>query len=866
MAERPHSVELDSFTAGDAYSQDNASVPYVGARSSLTLALLAKDDASSKKLGTFFGVYFPTVMSILGIVLFLRLPWIVGNYGVLLTWGMYLCGYLIVVLTVLSLSAVATNGRIKGGGAYYMISRALGPEFGGSIGLIFYFAQVVAGAFYFFGYEEAFIGVLPTTYQYSISTQWLSFIIGSATLAILTAMLLFGAKTFARATVFLAFALILSMLAMWGSLLFNHADETPMQFANYTGFTGPSSVTLRGNMLVQFSNNTFSEIFSVLFPSITGIMAGANLSGDLADPASAIPKGTLLACLTTCIIYILAALLYGVSIARSALQNNLLVLQDVVVAPWLLTIAVFCASLSSALGSLIGGSRILQALARDRLLPLGFFAAGRGEQDEPVRALLLTWLLIQGCLFLPGLNVIANYASQFYLMSFCVINFAALMLTITGTPNFRPSWRFFGWPTALAGTLLSLGVMFFLDYVAASVTIGVMILVFGYVNWRAPLVNWGDISQALIYHQVRKYLLRLDPRKEHLKFWRPAILLGISNPRSQLPLIEVMNDLKKGGLFVIGSIVHGNERDSLEQCRRLSQAWTDYIEQTDLKAFADVVPGPSVRQGMQSLMLSSGLGGMRPNTVVFGFNDPADMPTEVTGMDKASVAMKSFPALRSEPGVQIDEYIGMLRDAFSLGKNALVARHFRSFNRGNLKRAIQLKQTLYLDVWPFTEPGESEALLTTSLLLAHILKRADMWRKCAAIRLFTIVENDAAVSAEQARLENLLSLYRIDATAHCIAANKSEVYQRVAATERGATISHLPLFPRLHRDDTCALINEAVSGNCAQTALVFLGLPQPPSNPAQNADYMKQLSTLSHQLPPTLFVYGPDVMMTDQST
>lgn len=177
-----------------------------------------------------------------------------------------------------------------------MISRALGPEFGGSIGLIFYLANVVGSAFYFAGFEEAMIGILPSSATEAIPKFWLQVIIGTGVLAVMILVSLFGAKAFAKATIVMALALILAMLTIWGSLLFNKTENIPA----YYNYTGPSGDTIANNLLPHFDTGvSFQTVFSVLFPSITGIMAGVNLSGDLADPAKSIPKGTLLACLTT---------------------------------------------------------------------------------------------------------------------------------------------------------------------------------------------------------------------------------------------------------------------------------------------------------------------------------------------------------------------------------------------------------------------------------------------------------------------------------------------------------------------------------------------------------------------------------------
>lgn len=148
-------------------------------------------------------------------------------------------------------------------------------------------------------------------------------------------------------------------------------------------------------------------------------------------------------------------------------------------------------------------SRVFQAVARDNILPIGWLAKGSGKTDEPRRALLVSWILVQGCLLIPSLGIIANYASMFLLMAYTFTNLTCLVLVASGTPNFRPEWKYFNWVTALVGFLLCAGVMFLTNYEAALIsTVLLIVLVLYIVFVRKPVKDWGHVSQALIYHQV----------------------------------------------------------------------------------------------------------------------------------------------------------------------------------------------------------------------------------------------------------------------------------------------------------------------------------------------------------------------------
>lgn len=98
---------------------------------------------TGNKLGMFMGVFVPCILNTFGVIVFERLGWIISEAGVIQTMAMFGLGYGVIILSVLSLSAIATNGRMRGGGTYYLISRVLGPEFGGSIGVVFYIGRIV---------------------------------------------------------------------------------------------------------------------------------------------------------------------------------------------------------------------------------------------------------------------------------------------------------------------------------------------------------------------------------------------------------------------------------------------------------------------------------------------------------------------------------------------------------------------------------------------------------------------------------------------------------------------------------------------------------------------------------------------------
>ncbi|KAI1633555.1 hypothetical protein F4809DRAFT_580258 [Biscogniauxia mediterranea] len=167
--------------------------------------------------------------------------------------------------------------------------------------------------------------------------------------------------------------------------------------------------------------------------------------------------------------------------------------------------------------------------------------------------------------------------------------------------------------------------MFFIDETYASSAICLLIFLFLLIHYLSPPKHWGHVSQNLIYHQVRKYLLRLRP--EHIKFWRPQIILLVNDPRHNTRLIQFCNSMKKGSLYILGHVIITNNFNSdIHEAKLQQSAWTRYItEFSRIKAFVQLTMSPSIEWGVRNLILSAGLGGIRPNIAVLGFYNMDDL-------------------------------------------------------------------------------------------------------------------------------------------------------------------------------------------------------------------------------------------------
>lgn len=320
---------------------------------------------------------------------------------------------LINFVTALSLSAIASNGEVKGGGAYYLISRSLGPEFGGSIGILFYLAQVLNTALNVVGLIDCLklnIGdQMPQGY-------WWNYLFQTGVLLVCTGLCLAGSSTFARANSALLTVLSISILSIPVSAFVKRPFHDPDLGVDFTGI---SLQTLRSNLLPHASGGfkgmeTFRELFGIMFPAASGIFAGASMSGDLKNPSKSIPVGTLRAQLSTFIAYICVILSLAASTSHSSLLLDPNIIQDTNIWAPLILAGECATTFFSALMGIIGSSKLLQALARDKLLPgLSVFGQGTKRGDEPTFAIFLTYLVAQIALF-GNLNQIATFISMGY--------------------------------------------------------------------------------------------------------------------------------------------------------------------------------------------------------------------------------------------------------------------------------------------------------------------------------------------------------------------------------------------------------------------------------------------------------------------
>lgn len=397
-----------------------------------------------RKLGTFDGVYVPVCLNLIGIILFLRFGFILGQAGLLGAIGLLLAAYLIDVFTTFSLSAIATNGQVRGGGAYYLISRSLGPEFGGSIGVVFCIGQALNAALNVLGFVESITKTFGLTSDNPVGFlpegRWFSFLYASIVLLFCVLVCMSGSAAFSRLTSVMAMVVSASLASVLLSFLIKAPFTDPNEHVYYTGI---SLSTLRANLLPFFTKgaagsampkgvkDSFQSTFGVIFPSVNGILAGASLSGELRKPSKSIPKGTIWALESIFLVYMLVLLGLAATVSRETFLHDLGVLEDVSVFRPLVVCGILVSTLFSALMGVTACGKILQAIARDNLLPvLAPFRQGTERGDDPVYAILLIYGVCQLTLFSDSVNNIASLVTMTTLLVFTCINLACFTLRV----------------------------------------------------------------------------------------------------------------------------------------------------------------------------------------------------------------------------------------------------------------------------------------------------------------------------------------------------------------------------------------------------------------------------------------------------
>ncbi|MGK7931521.1 MAG: amino acid permease [Microcystaceae cyanobacterium] len=653
-------------------------------------------ETPSSGLGIFGGVYTPSILTILGVIMYLRFGWVVGNVGLLGSLMIVTLANAITFLTALSVCAIATDRVVKGGGAYYMISRSLGIETGGAVGIPLYFAQAISVALYTIGFAESVVKIFPQFNQLYVALIITIFV---GILAITSASVAIKAQYFIMA------AIALSLLSFF---LGKPYEPTEIEWFVTT-------------------KEPFWAVFAVFFPAVTGIMAGVNMSGDLKDPSRALPFGTLAAVITGYIIYMILPIFLASRAESSTLLKDPLIMQKIALWGPAILLGVWGATLSSAIGSILGAPRVLQALARDGVLPkwMSFLGKGSGKDDEPRLGTAITLAVAIIAVYVGDLNLIAPVLSMFFLTTYLVLNMSAAIEGFLNTPSFRPSFKV-NWLLSLLGAVGCLAVMFLINAIATIIAAIIVLGIYFWVRQRELKVTWGDIRRGIWMELLRTAVLQTDHQEEG-KNWRPQILVLSGAPTKRWGLIKLADVLTHNrGLVTVASVLPVGARD-LSRKTVLEGRIRSYLERRGVSALVRLITAPDPFDGAERLVETYGLGSIVPNTILLG---------------------------DSEEASRRDRYCQMISHLYKARRNVVILRDNDLFNGKNRRRPRQI------DVWWGGTISSNGSLM---LILAYLLRTNTVWQE-AEIFLKLVVPDATAAQAAKTNLEDFVEKLRIGAS------------------------------------------------------------------------------------------------------
>ncbi|XP_021904773.1 cation-chloride cotransporter 1 [Carica papaya] len=840
---------------------------------------------SDVKLGTMMGVFVPCLQNILGIIYYIRFTWIVGMGGIgqsLLL--VLLCGTC-TFLTSISLSAIATNGAMKGGGPYYLIGRALGPEVGVSIGLCFFLGNAVAGALYVLGAVETFLKAVPAA---AIFKETVTKVNGTATAEpiqslsshdlqvygiVVTIILIFivfgGVKMINRVAPAFLVPVLLSMFCIFIGIFLARKDDPA------SGITGLSLQSFKDNWSSDYQTTNdagipdpdgkvdwnFNALVGLFFPAVTGIMAGSNRSASLKDTQRSIPVGTLAATLMTTSLYLVSVLFFGALATREKLLTDRLLTATVAWPfPAFIHIGIILSTLGAALQSLTGAPRLLAAIANDDILPIiNYFKVADGS--EPYIATLFTSFICIGCVVIGNLDLITPTITMFFLLCYAGVNLSCFLLDLLDAPSWRPRWKFHHWSLSLIGASLCMVIMFLISWSFTVVSLALASLIYKYVGLKGKAGDWGDGFKSAYFQLALRSLRSLGASQVHPKNWYP-IPLVFCRPWGKLPenvpchpkLADFANCMKKKGrgMSIFFSILDGDYHECAEDAKNACKQLATYIEYKRCEGVAEIVVAPNMTEGFRGIVQTMGLGNLKPNIVVMRY-------PEIWRREN----LTEIPAT----------FVGIINDCIVANKAVVIVKGLDEWPNE------YQKQYGTIDLYWIVRDGG------LMLLLSQLLLTKESFESCK-IQVFCIAEEDSDAEGLKADVKKFLYDLRMqaevivlsmkswdmqadggqDESLEAFTAAQQRIAGYLAEKKAAAEKAGTPLMAdgkpvvvneqQIERFLYSTLkLNSTILKYSRMAAVVLVSLPPPPiSHPAYL--YMEYMDMLVENVPRLLIVRG----------
>ncbi|MGB5320261.1 amino acid permease [Eudoraea sp.] len=542
-----------------------------------------------QKFGTFAGVFTPSLLTILGVIMYMRLGWVVGNAGLFGAIVIIIIAHVISITTGLSISSVATDKKIGAGGVYYVLSRSMGIPIGGSIGISLYVGTALSIALYLIGFAESF----NDFFDFGMTINDFR-ITGSIALIAITILALISTSIALKIQYIILTAIAVSIV----SIVFGTRDLVPETV---------SMVATEGAVPMEI-------IFAVFFPAVTGFTAGIAMSGDLKDPKKSIPEGTLWAIGVGLIVYIFLAVFIAVSINSETLKSDYNILMKMALFSPAVVAGIWGATLSSALGGILGGPRILQAMSMDKVTPK-VFSKGKGQNNEPVNALILVFIIAEAGILIGELDVIARVVSMFYLTAYGFINIA-FFLENWANPDFQPTFKIKRW-IGLLGFFACFGVMFKLDMIAMFAALAIIASLYFWLQRKEVKIQSNDVWRSVWENIVNKGLKKINANTEVQSSWNPNIILFSGRSEHQSYLLELSKTVS-GRTGIVTNFKLIVDKDNNKPLKKTDQIVTDDAY-SDLGIFARQIKVDNIYNGIKNIATTFGFSGVEPNTIMMGW-------------------------------------------------------------------------------------------------------------------------------------------------------------------------------------------------------------------------------------------------------
>ena len=574
-----------------------------------------------KKFGTFGGVFTPTLLTILGVIMYLRMGWVVGNAGLLGSWLIIIVSFLITLCTALSMSAITTNIRIGAGGAYAIISQALGLEVGGSLGMPRYISQGLAVTMYIFGFREGWLGIFPTHDPFLVDICVFVFLFGiayiSANLAIKTQYVIMG-------------VIILSLISIAVA-----AYNGSMEISNRDALTFGS---FQGSPENDFSGSNFWIVFAVFFPAATGIMAGANMSGELKDPKKSIPLGTLWAIGVSFVIYMALAYWLARTATEYELLNNYNIIIDKAFSGPLIIAGILGATFSSALASIVGSSRILYAMGEHRVLPYSKFLAGTSSNGQPRNAMIVTGVLIFATMLLRNINAIAPLVTLFFLITYAMINIVVIIEQRLGLISYRPLFKVNRW-VPWVGLISSVLAMFIINPTISWITIMIVFVVYWYLSKQNLETPFEDVRSGLFVsfaEWAAKHTWGMKSMQQ--RAWKPNLMVPVRDIVGARGNFQFLRNIArpKGSIKLLGIEPFTEDSKLVKELDQLSESFRDRGVFSSWTVINTEEFAKGVNYGNQALKGAF----FRPNIIFLNLQNHDDFELEIRPVIKESIRLE----------------------------------------------------------------------------------------------------------------------------------------------------------------------------------------------------------------------------------